>query len=237
MLISAGPDGILGTADDVTIPINPNSISVTYLDKGIGGPGAEQISFSSLAGTTLTNDLYEITLLEHRHRRRPRHRRQPAGQPGDRRPSPSTSHPWPRTCSSKREPTPPRPPAAREDPYATIGAAMTAATAGDVIAVLPGVYQEQVTMKQFVQAVLGRHRAAPTAPSSRPAPATPSRRSSGPRSRRPPPAGTYATITASGSSELHRPGHRDRRLHDRQPAGHRTRPAERSTRTPSPSTS
>ena len=30
----------------------------------------------------------------------------------------------------------------RENPYPTIGAAMTAATAGDVIAVLPGVYTE-----------------------------------------------------------------------------------------------
>ena len=62
-LISAGPDGVLGTTDDVTIPINAASISVTYLDKGIGGPGAEQITFSSQAGTALTNNLYEITLL------------------------------------------------------------------------------------------------------------------------------------------------------------------------------
>ena len=39
----------------------------------------------------------------------------------------------------------------RENPYPTIGAAMTAATAGDVVAVLPGVYTENVTLKQFVR--------------------------------------------------------------------------------------
>ena len=39
----------------------------------------------------------------------------------------------------------------RENPYPTIGAAMTAAGAGDVVAVLPGVYAENVTMKQFVR--------------------------------------------------------------------------------------
>ncbi len=45
-VINAGPDGILGTADDVTIPINPSSFQVTLLDKGIGGSGAEQITFT-----------------------------------------------------------------------------------------------------------------------------------------------------------------------------------------------
>ena len=35
--------------------------TVTYLDKGIGGKGAEKISFSTLGA--LTNDLYEVTLL------------------------------------------------------------------------------------------------------------------------------------------------------------------------------
>ena len=39
----------------------------------------------------------------------------------------------------------------RFNPYPTISAAMTAATAGDVVAVLPGVYTEQVTLKQFVK--------------------------------------------------------------------------------------
>ncbi len=60
-VVNAGPDGVLGTADDVTIPIDPTSITMTLLDKGIGGNGAEQISFSTSG--TLTNNLYQITLL------------------------------------------------------------------------------------------------------------------------------------------------------------------------------
>ncbi len=63
VVTSAGPDGILGTADDVNIPVDPNSIGVVYLDKGTGGSGAEQISFSTLPSTSLTNDLYSVTLL------------------------------------------------------------------------------------------------------------------------------------------------------------------------------
>ena len=46
-VINAGPDGVLGTADDQTVPIDPNSIQVTLLDKGTGGTGHEQISFST----------------------------------------------------------------------------------------------------------------------------------------------------------------------------------------------
>ncbi len=104
-LINAGPDGILGTADDVTIPINPSSITVTYLDKGTGGPGAEQITFSS-DRDTLTNNLYAVTLLNTGTGRGSRHRRQRAGQPRDAQSSRSPCRRWPRTCSSKREPTP-----------------------------------------------------------------------------------------------------------------------------------
>ncbi len=60
-VVAAGPDGVLGTGDDVTIPINPSTISVTYLDKGTGGKGAESITFSTEG--TLTNNLYSVTLL------------------------------------------------------------------------------------------------------------------------------------------------------------------------------
>ncbi len=56
-----GPDGILGNADDVTIPINPNSIKFTLLDTVTGGKGREMIQFSTQG--TLTNNLYQVTLL------------------------------------------------------------------------------------------------------------------------------------------------------------------------------
>jgi large repetitive protein len=147
---SAGPDGILGDADDINIPINPASVSITYLDQGTGGKGAEQISF--LTDGTLTNDLYEVTLntgtggitdL--------------AGNPLASAASDTFAVGVPSlsttlfvgaasyvTSTTATEGT-------RENPYPTIGAAMTAAVAGDVVAVLPGVYTENVTMKQFVR--------------------------------------------------------------------------------------
>ena len=149
-LINAGPDGILGDDDDVTIPIDPNSISVKYLDKGTGGPGSEQITFSSLSGTPLTNNLYQITLVN-------------TGSNAIRDiagnvmvnpvtetfavADPSLSQ----VLYVEEGSTASTPTGSREDPYPTISAAMTAASAGDVIAVLPGVYQEQVTLKQFVK--------------------------------------------------------------------------------------
>jgi hypothetical protein len=150
-LVSAGPDGILGNADDVTVPIDPNSIQVTYVDKGIGGSGAEEISFSSSG--TLTNDLYEVTLLN-------------TGADavrdiaGNTLANPVSSQfaidipslaknlyvggPSFVTNSGAAQ-------GSRENPYPTIGAALTAAAAGDVVAVLPGVYTENVTLKQFVR--------------------------------------------------------------------------------------
>ena len=150
-VVSAGPDGILGTADDVPIAINPNSISVTYLDAGIGGKGAEQISFSTTG--TLTNNLYEVTLLN-------------TGADAIRDiagndlaapvseefaigvPSLSTSL---FVGSAAYVTSATATVGTRENPYPTIGAAMAAATAGDVVAVLPGVYKENVTLKQFVR--------------------------------------------------------------------------------------
>ncbi len=150
-LVSAGPDGILGTADDVTIPINPTSIQVTYLDQGSGGKGRELISFSSEG--TLTNDLYQVTLLN-------------TGTDavrdiaGNTLASPASDQfavAIPSlaktlfvgastyvTNSGSAQGT-------RENPYPTIGSALTAAQAGDVVAVLPGVYTENVTLKQFVR--------------------------------------------------------------------------------------
>ena len=113
-----------------------------------------------------------------------------------------------------------RPTGTRENPYPTISAAMTAAVAGDVVAVLPGVYKEQVTMKQFVRLLS----AAPSSTDS-----TVFTTSTGDALStiiRAPfevaaPAGTYATITAYGLESFSGLCDRDRRLHDRQPADRR----------------
>ncbi len=149
-LTSAGPDGILGTADDVNIPINPASLSVSYLDQGTGGKGAEELSFS--ASGTITNDLYQVTL-----NTGPGGIRDIAGNflasPVTETftldiPSLSTTL-YVGAASYVTNAT--ATVGSRENPYPTIGAAMTVATAGDVVAVLPGVYSENVVMKQFVR--------------------------------------------------------------------------------------
>jgi hypothetical protein len=150
-VINAGPDGVLGTADDVTIPINGSSFQVTYLDKGTGGQGAEQITFTTQG--TLTNNLYQITLVD-----------TPASGirdiAGNVITSPVTAQFLVNVPSLAQNffvggstyiTNSSAPLGDRANPYPTISAAMTAATAGDVIAVLPGVYTEQVTMKQFVK--------------------------------------------------------------------------------------
>jgi len=150
-VVNAGPDGILGTADDVTIPINPQSISVTYLDAGKGGKGSELISFATEG--TLTNNLYQVTLLN-------------TGADSVRDIAGNTLA-TPATLQfvidvpgfqknlfvggSTFITNPTAPLGDRANPYPTISAAMKAAVAGDVVAVLPGVYTEQVTLKPLVK--------------------------------------------------------------------------------------
>jgi hypothetical protein len=150
-VVNAGPDGILGTADDVTVPINPNSITVTLLDKGTGGKGREEISFATEG--TLTNNLYQVTLLN-------------SGADavrdiaGNTLAAPVSEQFVLAVPSLQRNlfvggpafvTDPTKPVGSFENPYPTISAAMTAAVPGDVVAVLPGVYTEQVTLKQFVR--------------------------------------------------------------------------------------
>ncbi|MHB1557116.1 MAG: beta strand repeat-containing protein, partial [Isosphaeraceae bacterium] len=150
-VVSAGPDGILGTADDVTIPINPSSISVTYLDKGIGGKGAEEITFSTEG--TLTNNLYSVTLLNSGTNPVEDIAGNPLASPVTEDFAisvPSLSHTLYVGAASYVSSTSAAA-GTRENPYPTISAAMKVATAGDVVAVLPGVYSENVTLKQFVR--------------------------------------------------------------------------------------
>ena len=150
-VVSAGPDGILGTSDDVTIPVDPSSISMKLLDAGTGGTGREQISFATSG--TLTNDLYQVTLLN----TGTEAVRDIAGnvlatavsqQFAVAVPSLSTEF-FVGAASYVTDPTATI--GTRENPFPTISAAMTKASAGSVVAVLPGVYTELVTMKQFVR--------------------------------------------------------------------------------------
>jgi large repetitive protein len=150
-LVNAGPDGVLGTADDVTVPINPTSIAFTLLDKGPGGQGRESISFTTSG--TLTNNLYQVTLLN----TGSNSVRDIAGNVADTAVSEQFAVAVPSLAANHFVGGPSfvtnasAPIGSRANPYPTITAALTAASAGDVVAVLPGVYTEQVTMKQFVR--------------------------------------------------------------------------------------
>jgi hypothetical protein len=146
-LVSAGPDGVIGDADDVPIPINTSSIHVTLLNAGTGGKGVELVTFSSQG--TLTNNLYQVTLLNSG----ANPVRDIAGNTLANPVSiqfavdvPSLSKNLFVGPNTNTTPT-----GTRLNPYPTIGAAMSVAIPGDVIAVLPGVYTEQVTLKPLVK--------------------------------------------------------------------------------------
>jgi hypothetical protein len=149
-VVNAGNDGVIGTTDDVTIPVDPASITMKLLNLGTGGEGAEQITFTTSG--TLTNNLYQVTLLN-------------TGADSVRDIAGNT---FANPVSEQFVVAVPAlaknlfvqagfatvagsTAGSRNNPYSTISAAMAAATAGDVVAVLPGVYTEQVTLKQFVR--------------------------------------------------------------------------------------
>jgi hypothetical protein len=147
---SAGPDGILGDADDVAIPVLNSSIVITPLDITTGGVGEERITFTTSG--TLSNNKYSVTLLNTGANAVTDLAGNPLSAPVTQDfeiavPSLATnifvgaSY---ATDTTAVEGT-------RENPYPTISAAMAAASAGDVVAVLPGVYTENVTLKQFVR--------------------------------------------------------------------------------------
>ena len=150
-LVQAGPDGQFSTG--TVIAIDPASISVTYLDAfangGTGGKGREDISFK--AASTLANGLYSLTITG-------------TGADGIRDIAGNLLGSDLTTVFAVYNP------AAvngvfvgasyatdataalgtRANPYATINDAITAAAVGDRIEVLPGVYSENVVMRQLV---------------------------------------------------------------------------------------
>jgi hypothetical protein len=148
-VVNAGADGVLGTADDAKVTVSP-TFSVADLNLGTGGKGVEEITFST-AGT-LTNNLYQVTLLN-------------TGADavrdtaGNVLASPVSAQFVVDVPSLAKNlyveagfaTITTQPEGTRENPYSTISAAMAAAVPGDVVAVLPGVYTEQVTLKQFVR--------------------------------------------------------------------------------------
>ncbi len=150
------------TTGTTVITINP-TITVDYLDAGIGGPGAETLSFST-AGV-LANGLYQLTLLGTGSNAI----RDIAGNTpkiGNIVATFAVFNPSNVTgvfvggASYVTDPTLPE--GDRDNPYPTITAALTPlpagstgipVTVGDQLEVLPGVYTESVTLLPFVSIV------------------------------------------------------------------------------------
>jgi len=154
-VISAGPDGVLGTADDVSIPLTGVSFGVTPLKNGRLGP--EQISFT--LPSNLTNDLYEVVLDG---------AGTPAitdiaGNPLNGSGTAGSNFTWQFVIDNSAAvgivfagpasdvTSMAAAPGTRENPFPTIDQAIAAAGVGDFVAVLPGVYSENVTLKSLIR--------------------------------------------------------------------------------------
>ncbi|OJW22580.1 MAG: hypothetical protein BGO49_00940 [Planctomycetales bacterium 71-10] len=153
-LVQAGADGTF--ENGTTITIDPASIAVALLDSaalgGGGGKGRERITFKP--STALTNGLYQLTILG-------------TGDNGVRDIagnllgsdlnlvfavySPSTAHGTFVGAGYATDPTATL--GSRANPYATIADAVSAASFGDTVYVLPGIYAEQVKMRNQVSLV------------------------------------------------------------------------------------
>ena len=151
-LLESAPDGSF-TTGTTAIAINPTITPVTYLDKGTGGPGKEQLSFTTTAA--LANGLYQLTLIG----TGSNSIRDIAGNtPGGNivvtfavfNPSIITSV-FVGQANFITDPT--QPEGDRANPFPTISDALAKAAVGERIEVLPGVYTENVTLPPFVSIV------------------------------------------------------------------------------------
>jgi hypothetical protein len=151
----AGPDGIFGTADDVPVSLAGATFSITPLKNGALGP--EQISFTLPAG--LANDQYQVIL------------RGTGANPitdiaGNRLNgslTTGTDVAWTFVVGNAATArfifvgpaadvtNPAAVQGSRANPFPTIGAAITVAKVADTVAVLPGTYVENVTLKSLVR--------------------------------------------------------------------------------------
>jgi hypothetical protein len=154
-VIGAGPDGILGTADDVKVPLTNVNFSVTPLKNGPQGP--EQVSFTLPAG--LTNDIYQVTL----HGAGSPAITDVAGNPLNGSGTPGSDFSWvfvvgnpsaarivfagPSSFVSNTAAVQ----GTRANPFPMINQAIAAAGVGDIVAVLPGTYSENVVLKSLVR--------------------------------------------------------------------------------------
>lgn len=158
-VVRSGGDGVFGNGNDVTMAIDPTSIKVTYLKTNRLGPETVTFNVIGSANAPVANDTYRLTLkgtgtspIE-----------DIAGNPlaggagtspGDYTTpyivySPSLVHnifvgPSIDVTNATAKL------GSYANPYPTITAGLAAANVGDVVAVLPGVYTESITLKSLV---------------------------------------------------------------------------------------
>ena len=154
-LLQSSPSGSF-TSDTTAIAINPN-ITVNYLPRsapGAGGLGPETLSFTT--STALANGLYQLTLIgTGSNAIRDIAGNTPAS--GNVVVTFAVFNPSNVTGvfvgGSTFVTDPTAPVGDRTNPFPTINAAMAAASVGERIEVLPGVYTESVTLLPFVSIV------------------------------------------------------------------------------------
>ena len=170
LVTGAGADGILGTKDDVSVPLISGSIATSFLPNTAtytNTTGAELVTFA--IATTVPNGLYDVTLKGTG--ASPIHDIPgnplaggftgtfPSGQDGvagedfnaDYLIYDSSQQVIRYVGAASYATDPAAVLGSRFNPYPTITAALPAAVAGDTIGVLPGVYTEQVTLKPFIK--------------------------------------------------------------------------------------
>jgi hypothetical protein len=156
LVTRAGPDGVFGTADDVPVPIDANSVTITPLRNGAQGP--ELVNFT--VSGTLTNDEYSLTLRGTGATPITDIAGNPlngvSGAGGQDFStvyvlfSPTVAHTiFVGSPGFITDPTATK--GARANPFSSITAGLAAATQGDVVGVLPGVYTERINLKSLVR--------------------------------------------------------------------------------------
>ena len=162
-VVRSGGDGVFNNGNDVVMTVDPASIAISYLK--IDAQGSVNLSFNVTGA--FPNDLYRVTLVGSGTTGiTDRAGNLLNGQFSGQFPSGTTNGSGDfvmyytildparfltRYVGSSTFPTGAL--GSRTNPYPTITAAMTAAQIGDTIAVLPGVYNENIVMKSLVQLV------------------------------------------------------------------------------------
>ncbi|MEW4567156.1 S8 family serine peptidase [Tautonia sp. JC769] len=140
----AGQDGIFGTGDDRTASVVLSSLNVEYLATSPSGP--VRVSFDVTGADA--NDIYRVTINPSVTDR--------AGNPiegGGFNLDIIVFTPGQERLLFVGSPTSGNPTGSRNNPFPTIAAGLAEATVGDTVAVLPGTYNEAVTLKSLVRLV------------------------------------------------------------------------------------